>query len=386
MGTGKSQRASADDSNGKDDGKYNGSCGGKKTDVRSKCCRSLLMALATAAAMTLVLAAPPSAAQQPDTSLYDYSGADRMARLVAAARKEGTLTLYASIAQSDIAKLVAMFEKRYGVKVVVWRSGSDEVLHRAITESNAKTYKADLYYDPVTELEALSRENLLHPVNSPVFKDLLPGSVSAKRDRANVLVSVFVQAYNTNAIKKEDLPKTFKDLLDPKWKGKIGIEAKEASWLGSTVKAMGNEADGIKLFRDIAAKNGMSIRQGHSLTKNMVVAGEVPLALTVYTYMVDQAKREGAPIDWFAMEPVIARANAIGIAQRAPHPNAALLFYEFLLGPEAQNLFASLDYGPANTTVVSPLRNLKFTLMDPSVALDERARWDSIFDKTMMGK
>lgn len=337
-------------------------------------------------AIAAALASAPAHAQQGDISLYDYSGPDRMDRIVAAAKKERTLTLYASIAQSDITKLVAMFEQKYGVKVSVWRSGSDEVLHRAITEANAKTYKADLFYDPVTELEALSREKLLQPVNSPVFKDLLPGSVSDKRDRANVLVSVFVQAYNTKAIKKEDLPKTFNDLLDPKWKGKIGIEAKEASWLGATVKAMGNEEAGIKLFRDIAARNGISTRMGHSLTKNMVVAGEVPLALTVYTYMIDQAKREGAPIDWFAIQPVIARANAIGIARTAPHPNAALLFYEFLLGPDAQKLFATLDYAPANTKVASPLKDLKFTLMDPSVALDERAKWDAIFDKTMAGK
>jgi iron(III) transport system substrate-binding protein len=357
-----------------------------------------LRAAATMVALTAVAAiagtALPANAQQSvqqtgkagEPSLFDYTGADRMARIVAAAKKEGALTIYASIAQSDMAKLVAMFEKQYGIKVAVWRSGSDEVLHRGITEANAKTYKADLFYDPVTELEALSREKILQPVNSPTFKDLQSGSISEKRDRANVLISVFVQAYNTNAIKKEDLPKSFKDLLDPKWKGKIGIEAKEASWLGATVKAMGDETAGIKLFHDIAVKNGISIRQGHSLVKNMVVAGEVPLALTVYTYMADQGKQEGAPIDWFALDPVIARANAMGIARQAPHPAAALLFYEFLLGPDAQKLFASLGYAPSNTKVESPIKGLKYTLMDPAVALDERAKWDAIFDKTMMGK
>lgn len=328
----------------------------------------------------------PTQAQPANRSLFDYSGADRMERITVAAKKEGVVIVYASIAQSDMSKLATMFETKYGIKVTVWRSGSDQVLHRTITESNAKTYKVDLVYDPVTELEALSREKILQPVYSPTFKDLQPGSVSRSRDRVNVLVSVFVQAYNTKMVKKEDLPKSFKDLLDPKWRGKIGIEAKEASWLGATVKAMGDEATGIKLFRDIVATNGISVREGHSLTKNMVIAGEVPLALTVYTYMADQAKREGASIDWFALDPVIARANAIGIVRQAPHPNAALLFYEFLLGQEAQKLFASLDYAPSNSTVESPIKNLKYTLMDPAVALDERAKWETIFDKTMLGK
>ena len=331
----------------------------------------------------MVLAAP---AQAADGSLFDYSGADRMERITAAAKKEGELTVYASISQRDMSKLVSMFETKYDIKVTVWRSGSNQVLHRTLTESSAKTYKVDLVYDPVTELEVLSRNNLLQPVNSPTFKDLQPGSVSRSRDRVNVLVSVFVQAYNTRLVNKADLPRSFKDLLDPKWKGKLGIERKEASWLGATINAMGDEAAGIKLFRDIAATNGISVREGHTLTKNMVVAGEVPLALTVYTYMADQAKREGAPIDWFALEPVIARANAIGIARQAPHPNAALLFYEFLLGPDAQKLFASLDYAPSNSTVESTIRNLKYTLMDPAVALDERDKWEAVFDKTMLAK
>ncbi len=70
----------------------------------------------------------------------------------------------------------------------------------------------------------------------------------------------------------------------------------------------------------------------------MVISGEVPLALTVYNYMPEQAKKKGAPIDWFALEPAIARSNAVGVARRAPHPNAALLFYEYMLG-EAQQYF-----------------------------------------------
>ncbi|OIQ94197.1 iron-utilization periplasmic protein precursor [mine drainage metagenome] len=342
----------------------------------------LLLAIVAAIACAVL----PAQAQKADESLFEYRGADRMDRIIVAAKKEGTVTVYASIAQTDMNSLVHMFETQYGIKVNVWRSGSDEVLYRAITETNAKTYKVDLIYDPVTELEALSRENILQPLNSPTFKDLQPGSVSKKQDRANVLISVFVQGYNTKALKKKDLPKSFKDLLDPKWKGKLGIEAKEASWFGATVKAMGDEAAGIKLFHDIAAKNGISMRKGHSLMKNMVIAGEVPLSLTVYTYMVDQAKRKGAPIDWFAIEPVIARANAIGVARHAPHPNAALLFYEFLLGTDAQKLFASLDYEPSNTRVESPLKNLKYTLIDPVVALDERAKWETLFDNTMMAK
>ena len=146
---------------------------------------------------------------------------------------------------------------------------------------------------------------------------------------------MWVQAYNTKLVKKESLPKTYKDLLDPKWKGKLGIEAKNQDWFASVVDIMGGGEAGLKFFRDLVATNGISVRQGHTLLNNMVVSGEVPLALTVYNYMPEQAKKKGAPIDWFALEPAVARSNAVGVARRAPHPNAALLFYEYLLGEGA---------------------------------------------------
>ena len=106
------------------------------------------------------------------------------------------------------------------------------------------------------------------------------------------------------AIKKEDLPKTYEDLLDPKWKGKLGIEAKDQDWFATVVQSDGRRAARApKFFRDLVAKNGISVRKGHTLLNNMVVSGEVPLALTVYNYMPEQAKKKGAPIDWFALEP-----------------------------------------------------------------------------------
>ncbi|MGZ5104665.1 MAG: extracellular solute-binding protein [Usitatibacter sp.] len=118
----------------------------------------------------------------------------------------------------------------------------------------------------------------------------------------------------------------------------------------------------------------------------MVVSGEVPLALTVYNYMPEQAKKKGAPIDWFAIEPAVARANAIGVARNAPHPNAALLFYEYLLGPDGQNAMVGIDYVPTNTKVASPLTGLKIVATDPVRSLDESAKWSKLFEDTVLKK
>jgi iron(III) transport system substrate-binding protein len=330
--------------------------------------------------LALLLAAAGVPAQQ----LFDYAGPDRMQRIAAAAKREGTLTIYTTFAEKDQPALLGPFEAKYGVKVAVWRAGTDKVLQRTIAEAAAKKYDVDVIHFGSPEMEALSREKILQAVVSPVHKDLHPGSVPAHREWAATLLSVWVQAYNTNLIRKADLPRTYADLLDPRWKGKLGIEAKNEDWFASVVDVMGGGEKGLQFFRSLVAKNGLSPRTGHTLLNNLVIAGEVPLALDIYNYMPEQAKRKGAPIDWFALQPAVARSNAIGIARRAPHPNAALLFYEYMLGEEGQRVLAGMDYVPANMKVASPLKGVKILQTDPIRTLDQSGKWKDLFEKTVL--
>ena len=333
--------------------------------------------LALAASLAL-----PALAQSD--ALYEYRGADRMARIEAAARKEGALTLYTTIAEKDLPAIVGPFEKKYGIKVTTWRAGTDKVLQRTVAETRAHKHDFDVVHFGSPEMEALSREKILRPVDSPVHADLAPGSVPKHREWAATILSVWVQAYNTNLIRKSDLPKTYNDLLDPKWKGKLGVESKNDDWFATMVHIMGGEEKGLAFFRELVARNGLSPRHGHTLLNNMVVSGEVPLALTVYNYMPEQAKKKGAPIDWFAIEPAVARSNAVGVARQCPHPAAALLFYEYLLGPEGQNAMVSVDYVPTNSKVASPLTGVKIVQTDPVRSLDESAKWSKLFDEIVL--
>lgn len=332
-----------------------------------------------AGAAAIMLALGFSAAAQ-DSGLLRYEGADRHQKLVAAAKKEGTFTLYTTIAEKDIPPLIVPFEKKYGIKVRLWRAGTDKVLQRTLTEAAARRHEVDAVHIGTPELEAMYREKILQPVVSPHFPSLIKGAVPTHREWAGTLLSVWVQAYNTKLVKKEDLPKTYQDLLDPKWKGKLGIEAKVQEWYSTVVTDMGEEK-GVKLFKDIVDRNGISARKGHSLLNNMVIAGEVPLALTVYNYMPQSAKEKGAPIDWFVLEPAVARANGIGIVRHAPHPNAAALFYDYMLSPEVQKLLVSMDYVPTNIKVPSPLaKNLRVSLVDPAMTLDQIDKWTKSFE------
>ena len=234
------------------------------------------------------------------------------------------------------------------------------------------------------ELEALARENALQEVRSPISASLIAEATPKHRKWAAHYLNVWVQAYNTQKVRKEELPKSYADLLDPRWKGRLGIEAKNEEWFYTVVEAMG-EAAGLKLFKDIVSQNGVSVRSGHSLLNNLVVSGEVPLALTVYNYMPEQAKIKGAPIDWFAIEPAIARANGIAVASLAPHPHAATLFYEFILSEETQRTMSRAGYVPTHRDVPSPLKNLPIKLIDTERALNAGEKWTRAFDKTFKG-
>jgi iron(III) transport system substrate-binding protein len=341
-----------------------------------------LLALVPAA---LALVATAAFSQTPP-NLYTYEGADRMEKLVAAAKKEGELMLYTTIAERDLKTIVDPFEKKYGIKVNIWRAGTDKVLQRTVQEQRARRYTLDVVHYGAPEMEALAREQVLAPVASPVFKDLRPGSVPAHRKWAATILSVWVQPYNTNLVKKSDLPRTYQDLLDPKWKGKLGIEAKDDDWFATVVQELGGEQKGLAFFRELVAKNGITPVKGHTLLDEKVVSGEIPMALTVYNYMPEQAKRKGAPIDWTAIEPAVARANAVGVCVHAPHPNAALLFYEYLLGPDGQKAMASIDYVPTNTKVDSPLKGVRIVQTDPVRSLDEEQKWSKLFDEVVIKK
>ena len=331
---------------------------------------------------TVACGAAPAETTAPAT----YEGPDRLATVAAAARQEGSLTFYTTITEKDIATLVDPFEAKYGVTVTVWRAGTDKVLQRTVAEAAAGRYDVDVIHFGSPEMEALSREQILRPVTSPVHEDLQPGSVPAHREWAATLLSVWVQAYNTTLVRKDDLPQTYQDLLDPKWNGKLGIEAKDQDWFASVVDVMGGGETGLGFFRQLAARGGVSVRLGHTLLTNMVISGELPLALTVYNYMPEQARKKGAPIDWFALEPAIARSNAVGVARHAPHPNAALLFYEYLLSEEAQRSFVSMDYVPSNTKVASPLAGVRILQIDPVRTLDEADTWAMLFERTVLGR
>lgn len=312
-----------------------------------------------------------------------YEGADRLPRLIDGAKREGALTVYTSMAEKDSARLVAEFEKKYGIKVLVWRSGKNKVLQRVITEERAGRKEVDFILNPSPEMEALHREKMLQPVRSPMHKDLIPAALPAHGEWAGMRVYVFVQPYNTQKVKREELPTSFEDLLNPRWKGRLAIEGKEQEWFYTLMQAMGEEK-GLRLFRELVATNGLSVRSGNSLLANMVASGEVPFALTLYSYLAEQKRASGAPVDFITLSPTIAYTDGIGIARNAPHPHAATLFYDFMLS-EGQQI-AGQNHAITTNRRDEALARFKPTYIDVVRVLDNYEKWTKLYEDILQGR
>jgi iron(III) transport system substrate-binding protein len=311
-----------------------------------------------------------------------YEGPSRQARLVEGAKKEGSLQLYATTPIDYLRPIIDGFEKKYpGVKVNLWRSRSENVLQRIMAEAkNAPTF--DVVECITTPMEAMRKEGILQRVNAPVHAELQPWGLPAHREWAATQLYLFVQAYNTEKVRKEDLPRTYADLLDPKWKGRLAIEASDHEWFSEVIKQMGEEK-GLKFWRDLVATNGLQLRTGHSLLNNLVGSGEVPLALTVYNIDPDNLKKKGSHIDWFALEPAIAIPNGVGVSRKAPHPHAAVLFYEYMLGEEAQQVLAKVGYVTSQKKI-PPSFTKPIKVLDPAVLLEEWDKSSALFERTVV--
>jgi iron(III) transport system substrate-binding protein len=259
----------------------------------------------------------------------------------------------------------------------VWRGSSENIVQRAIAEARGARFDADVFETGATAMESMHREKLLREVKTSALSELVPAAILPHREWIGTRFNVFAAAYNTTLVKKDELPKSYHDLLDRRWKGKLGMEAEDSDWFGAVVTELG-ENEGLKLFRDIVAANGISVRKGHTLLANLVVSGEVPFALTTYAYKVEQLRKSGAPIEWFVIPPGVARFEGAGVARRAPHPNGAILFFEFML-TDAQDLLRDRDFFPASRKLRPLPSGVPLTFLDPAKGLEDNQKWSRYY-------
>ncbi|MBI4528826.1 MAG: extracellular solute-binding protein [Deltaproteobacteria bacterium] len=277
------------------------------------------------------------------------------ASLIDDAKKEGSVVLYGTMTNVDLQRLSAAFEKKYPfMKVEMFRGNSERVLNRVLTEARTGSYLADVInLDGINGL-VLKEKGLLQPHKS-AETEAFPEDF---RDPEGLLpcclyIVTNVIGYNTKLVSKAEAPKAYSDLLQPKWKGKLGMDADEGEWFTALISIWGREKT-VQFFRELM-KQGVSLHRGHTLLAQLNAAGEFPVAVNVFGYRPLEMQTQGAPIDIVNADPVVARPWGIFLARRAPHPNAGRLFIDYVLSEDGQKVIASFG-----RTVVRPGVKQKF--------------------------
>ena len=310
----------------------------------------------------------------------ELKGADRSERLLAKARAEGALNLYATMGQEQINVLAAAFEKNYGIKVNIWRANSESVLRRVVTEAKGGRFDVDVIESNGYELESLHLEQLAQPIDTPFAVNMIAEAQPAHRAWIGNRANLFVFAYNTQKVRREDLPKSYADLLDPRWKGKLSAEADNVDWFFTVGRELGEER-ATKLFSDIARINGLQLRKGHPLLASLTASGEVTAVTATYNYFIDKLRKEkSAPVDWVAVAPAVARISGVALSRRAPHPYAAMLFIDFMLS-DAQRMLPGMDLIPASRAERGLPAGIDWKFVDPSELVKHGEKWNRLYQQ-----
>lgn len=298
-----------------------------------------------------------------------------------AASAQGPLVLYTSLAPTESGPLGQAFEKKTGIKVEIWRAISEKVVQRTVAEARAGRPTVDVVETNGPEMEMMAREQVFRAVASPYLADIPAGAIPKHRLWIPDRLNFFVVAYNTGKVKREELPKSYRGFADPKWRGRIGIEATDTEWMATLVKLWGDE--GLPYFRQLAAMKP-DLRKGHVLLAQLVASGEIPVALSAYQSNAESLKRKGAPIDWLPVQPVVARTQGIAVAHNAPHPKEAQAFVDFVLSPEGQALLDSMGRTPVSTRVPSSIGRFDYSVVDPVTVLDEQDKWEKLWQELFL--
>jgi iron(III) transport system substrate-binding protein len=324
--------------------------------------RSISAILCLATALAFTACGGSSDAGESAQSLDDVlaaidglSGAERTAELQRlAAEAGGELNLYTSTSIEPVDALASAFEDAYDIDVGVYRATSDALTQRMIEEQRAGYRGSDVVESNTPSLVPLSEEGILADYESPKLAGLVPGSVGDGwiADKFNT----FVATWNTDRVPKGEEPRSYEDLADPRWKGRLALEADDSDWYKTVREHLAvsgkTPAEIDRIFSDIA-RNATFVN-GHTLMTQLVAAGEFDVTPHAYLHTVEDMVDDGAPLAWKpVVAPVISRADGIAVVRDAAHPAAALLFVDFVLD-EGQEVLADAALTPARKDLAVP--------------------------------
>lgn len=292
-------------------------------------------------------------------------------KLIDGAKKEGALVWYMSASIEDAQAILLAFNKKYPfLKTDFFRAGSARLFNRIMNEARAGKVLFDLVAVRGLETHQLVKAGLLQPYVSPESAAYPAGFKDSKGYWVDYFDSYNVIGYNTQLVAREQAPKSWEDLLDPKWKGKIALDEENFSWYGAMTQKWGKEK--TQRYMRALAKQDIQLRNGQTLIAQLMAAGEFSVAM-VLAHRIEKMKEQGAPVAWVTtLDPVTVSLHPIGIAAKAPHANAAKLFVDFILSKDGQQLLLSIERTPARPGIDTKMEAKKLQLFPMPPELGER--------------
>ena len=271
--------------------------------------------------------------------------------LIAAAKREGHVTWYTALIVDQFARPVAAaFEKEYGIKVDYVRADGAAIIVRIENEAAAGRVYADIF-DGIGA-PALVKQGLIARFIPDSAHRLPQQYFDPNGTWVATNLYVLTPGFNTDLIPKGAEPRTFQDLLDPKWKDKMVWNGQSSfaaapGFVGDVLISMGEEK-GRSYLQELAKQNITSLNVSSRQVLDQVIAGEYTIALQIFSNHAVISASMGAPCAWIPMEPATAVLSAFQLNKDAPHPNAGRLFEDFLLSREGQRLFRDAGYMPVD--------------------------------------
>jgi len=324
---------------------------------------SLGLRIAAVAAVAAGLGAG-SARALTAAEILNYTGPDRQQVLEDGARREGTVFIYSGMIVNQLLRpLTEAFEKKYPfIKTRYWRGDSNQVLVKVLSEMRANALEADLVEGSGLGSFAVAGARIVQPFSSPAFDALPAQDIAPDRTWAATRFRYIGLGYNTSYISAGEAPKSYEDLLDPRWKGKMAWHAgSDASGALVTITSLlatrGEERTQsylAKLARQDIAPLAVSNRQ----VVDQVILGEYWIGLGISAHHPVISASKGAPAATVLLDPIPSLSDSIQVLNGTRHPHAAMLFVDFILSAPAQRMMQAAEYFPSNPDVeVSP--NLK---------------------------
>jgi iron(III) transport system substrate-binding protein len=273
----------------------------------------------------------------------------RLDELYKGALKEGgTLNYYGTLAQINAEKILPVFEKRFpGIKVNHIDATADKLAARAITEARGGRVIADVFQFNLENIVQVVDQNLVLE-KLPPEASAYPGNLKGKDWIASDLIFI-VGAWNTNVVKKDEEPKQLEDFVDPRWKGRLIAEPRDAELLIALTQKHKSQEKAAAILSKMA-QNNIEFHKGHSQLAELLVAGQSGACVTCYSHHYPSRIKKGAPVGYMLTEG-IATIVATAVAKGAPHPNTAWLWARWVASEEGQKAYADGGRTPAHPKV-----------------------------------